>query len=268
MRTGRPHAGRTVNTGPWTSHIPVHEASGFHVVRSGSCEFGRTNGDRVTLHPGDVVFVPHGASHHLSGAASTQLICGAYFLDRTRPHPLLAELPDFVHVTARGTFKAAVDLLDAELEHPGRGAEAATRALVDMLLLHMLRTWFDDHPECAWALHDKAITKALHAIHHEPHRPWTVESLGDEAGLSRAAFAKQFATLVGQPPLAYLTWWRMTTAARLLKETDAPLGALAARTGYTSEFAFAKAFKREHGVAPGEYRRHYSRSDSLRSIAL
>jgi AraC-like DNA-binding protein len=74
-------------------------------------------------------------------------------------------------------------------------------------------------------------------------------------GLSRAAFAKRFAQLVGRSPLAYLTWWRMTTAARALRDTDAPLAAVAARAGYTSEFAFAKAFKREFGIAPGGYRR-------------
>ena len=82
-----------------------------------------------------------------------------------------------------------------------------------------------------------------------------MDDIGAAAGLSRAAFARRFATLVGQPPLAYLTWWRMTTAARLLNSTDAPLSKVAARIGYTSEFAFAKAFKREHGTAPGEYRR-------------
>jgi AraC-like DNA-binding protein len=84
-----------------------------------------------------------------------------------------------------------------------------------------------------------------------------VETLGAEAGLSRAAFARRFSALVGQPPLAYLTWWRMTTAARLLRETDSPLSTVAKQTGYTSEFAFARAFKREYGTAPGGYRRAF-----------
>ncbi|MDG4863395.1 helix-turn-helix transcriptional regulator, partial [Streptomyces sp. T-3] len=88
-----------------------------------------------------------------------------------------------------------------------------------------------------------------------PARPWTVEDLGARAGLSRAAFARRFTALVGQPPLAYLTWWRMTTAGRLLREADAPLRTVAEQAGYTSEFAFAKAFKREYGMAPGQYRK-------------
>lgn len=92
-------------------------------------------------------------------------------------------------------------------------------------------------------------------MHDDAAASWTVESLAARAGLSRAAFARRFATLVGEPPMAYLTRWRMTTAARMLRESDAPLTTVAARTGYGSEFAFAKAFKREYGLAPGGYRR-------------
>ncbi len=75
------------------------------------------------------------------------------------------------------------------------------------------------------------------------------------AGLSRAAFSRKFAALVGQPPMAYLTWWRMATAARLLRDSEASLGVIARRVGYTSEYAFANAFKRQYGIAPGRYRR-------------
>jgi AraC-like DNA-binding protein len=82
-----------------------------------------------------------------------------------------------------------------------------------------------------------------------------VAGLGAAGGLSRAAFARRFAALVGEPPLTYLTWWRMTTAGRLLRDDDLSLRQVAQRTGYASEFAFAKAFKREYGVAPGRYRR-------------
>jgi AraC-like DNA-binding protein len=95
-------------------------------------------------------------------------------------------------------------------------------------------------------------------VHADPARPWTVEELGTRAGLSRAAFARRFATLVGRPPLTYVTWWRMVTAGRLLREEDIPLRLVAQRTGYTSEFAFAKAFRREYGVAPGTYRKRAS----------
>nr|WP_018500540.1 helix-turn-helix transcriptional regulator [Parafrankia discariae] len=82
-----------------------------------------------------------------------------------------------------------------------------------------------------------------------------MEQLGAEAGLSRATFTRRFTALVGEPPLAYLTRWRLTTAARILRQQDIPLSAVAHRVGYTSEFAFVKAFKREYGLVPGNYRR-------------
>ncbi|MGH3242537.1 MAG: helix-turn-helix transcriptional regulator, partial [Spirillospora sp.] len=104
------------------------------------------------------------------------------------------------------------------------------------------------------ALQDPAVATALRGIHHEPERPWTVQSLADAAQLSRAAFARRFAELAGTPPLTYLTWWRMTIAARLLRTTDLPLRSVADRVGYASDFAFAKAFRREYGESPGRFR--------------
>jgi AraC-like DNA-binding protein len=104
------------------------------------------------------------------------------------------------------------------------------------------------------ALTDPAIAAALTAIHDAPDRPWTVAELGARAGLSRAAFANRFTALVGQPPLTYLTWWRMTIAARLLRRSGTPLRVVARRAGYSSDVAFAAAFKREYGITPGRYR--------------
>jgi AraC-like DNA-binding protein len=93
------------------------------------------------------------------------------------------------------------------------------------------------------------------AMHGDPARPWTVGELAARTGLSRSAFARRFTALVGRPPLTYLGWWRMTMAAKRLRESDAPLSVVAKQIGYTSEFAFANAFKREYGIAPGRYRR-------------
>ncbi|WP_243715096.1 helix-turn-helix transcriptional regulator [Micromonospora sp. KC207] len=152
-------------------------------------------------------------------------------------------------------------LLAAELERPRLGTDAAVPALLDTLLLYILHIWFNEQPArgstTGWAaaLNDPPVTAALHAIHRAPAAPWTVAKLAAEAGLSRAPFARRFATLIGQPPLSYLTWWRMTTAARLLRASDAPSKSIAAQVGYASEFAFANAFERTHGTAPGTFRR-------------
>ncbi|MET9435373.1 AraC family transcriptional regulator [Streptomyces sp. NPDC006551] len=296
MRTGRPHSSRTVRTGPWGWRFPASKGAGFHVLTQGSAWLLHPDATPpVRLEPGDVVLLAHGSRHGLAddpatplveaatlpdgswptephrgpaGPADTLLLCGAYQVNRARAHPLFAELPPFLLVrTGRGgghaEVRAAVELLGAELADPRPGSDAIVPSLLDVLLVHLIRTWWlteraDRTTGWSAALSDPAVAAALQAIHADPARPWTVEELGTRAGLSRAAFARRFTTLVGRPPLAYLTWWRMTTAGRLLRTDDTPLRTVAGRAGYSSEFAFAKAFKREYGVAPGQYRRRSS----------
>jgi len=285
MRTGRPHSAEIRKCAPWAVRAEPFSGAGFHVVLEGTCWLIPPAGAAITLGPGDVVCLPHGGGHTLVDSPSTPfgeapsaslaelvpsadngegattiLLCGAYTLDQTRPHPLFRELPEVIHLPAslgrRSPLRAAVDLLGDEVANPGQGTEAVVSALLDVLLLYILRAWLDGDPATGWAaaLDDPAVATALRHIHQEPARQWTVESLGGRAGLSRAAFARRFTSLVGKAPLGYLTWWRMTLAAQLLRDSDKPLQTVAQRTGYTSEFAFAKAFKREHGLAPGRYR--------------
>ncbi|MFF1381579.1 AraC family transcriptional regulator [Streptomyces sp. NPDC058308] len=202
-----------------------------------------------------------------AGGPSTVMICGAYLLDENRPHPLLTELPGLIHLTAADgagdPLRAVLGLLVAELNDPQPGTDTIVTSFLDTLLLLILRTWWlgvrgstGDHSGWAAALAHPAVAAALRAIHSDPAHPWTVSELGALGSLSRAPFARRFTETVGTPPLAYLTWWRMTTAAGRLREPDGvPLRAVAERAGYTSEFAFAKAFKREFGMAPGQYRK-------------
>lgn len=194
------------------------------------------------------------------GGPVTRVLCGAYQLDPLRAHPLLLTLPDLIHLLAqsgrRPELHSAVQLLAAELENPRLGTDAVVPALLDTLLLYILRIWFDEQPARAattgWAaaLNDPSVTAALHAIHRDPAAPWTGAKLAAEAGLTRAPFARRFATLIGQPPLGYLTWWRMTTAARLLRTSDAPLRSIAAQVGYTSEFALPTRSNAPTGAHP------------------
>lgn len=305
MRTGEPRSALVEWAAPWGQRFrTVQGAAGFQIVLRGPCWFIPEDGDPFPLAVGDVVFLPHESRHGLADSPSTPLadhlcdpqddvrferryaaapagrarpgspatvtLCGAYQLDAARVHPLLNDLPPLLHLPARlgrhPRLRAAVDLLGAELEEPQPGAGALVPALLDTLLLYILRAWLADQPvggeATGWAaaLADPAISTALEALHRDPARPWTVAGLGAEAGLSRAAFSRRFTALVGRPPLAYLTWWRLTTAMRLLRDSDAPLNVVAEQVGYGSEFAFANAFKREFDLPPGRYRRDHRTS--------
>jgi AraC-like DNA-binding protein len=184
---------------------------------------------------------------------------------------LLTELPSVVHLPARvgqrSELPLAVGLLGRELGSNRPGGDTLVPHLLDMLVVYILRTYLEEAaseegPGCgfAGAMRDPAVHAAIQAVHLDPAHPWTVAELGERAGLSRAAFSRRFTALVGQSPLAYVTWWRLTTAARLLRENDAPISAIATRVGYSSQFAFANAFKREFGRSPGRYR-EAARSD-------
>lgn len=266
MRTGRPHSGLQRRRAPWSSAFPASDGAGFHVVLQGGCRFEPPDGSPVTLGVGDVLFLPREPGHRLASTtdAETVLLCGSYQLDGARPHPLWTALPPFVHIPARigdpTPLRAAIDLLGAELAADRPGAGAMIPAILDTLLVCMLRHWIDTGSETgghgwAAAMRDPAIVKALTALHETPAGNWTVAALAATAGLSRSGFSQRFTEMIGQAPVAYLTWWRMTLAAKSLRETDAPIAVVAREVGYASEFAFAKAFKRELGVAPGAYRK-------------
>ncbi|MFD8562960.1 DUF4158 domain-containing protein [Streptosporangium canum] len=201
---------------------------------------------------------------------STVLLSGTYPIDQRQCHPVVNDLPEIIHLPAHlgqhPPLRTAIGQISEEIRHPSIGSDGVLSALLETLLLYILRAWYQDHgtgPGWGPALNDPAISTVLCRIHHNPERQWTVEGLGAEAGLSRAAFARRFTALVGQPPLTYLTWSRMGVAAQMLRNSDAPLGTVAQRVGYTSEFAFSNAFKRTHGAAPGAYRRR-NRSLQLR----
>jgi AraC-like DNA-binding protein len=295
-RTGPPLSLRLELRSPWALRSAEGAGAAFHVVLQGVCWLLLTDdSDPQALGPGDIVLLPRGAPHVVADdprtppvdvpcldgsnpidsetlgghGARSLLLSGGYRLDWSRPHPLLAALPEVLHVAAaparHQSLRAAIALLGEELESDRPGRSAILPALIDAMFPLIVRAWIDNDPPCAegdWplALTDPAIAGALEEIHADPQRNWTVESLAHEAGLSRAAFARRFARAVGEPPLAYLTRWRMTVAGRLLRESNLTLAAVTRRVGYTSEFAFAKAFKRDYGMAPGAYRRTSSRA--------
>lgn len=122
----------------------------------------------------------------------------------------------------------------------------------------MLRVWFarDEAAAPGWyrAQADPVVGPALKLLYNDPAHPWTVASLAAATGMSRAALARRFTALVGEPPMAFLTGWRLTLAADLLREPGATIGSVAAQVGYSSPFALSTAFKRERGISPRDFR--------------
>jgi AraC-like DNA-binding protein len=219
------------------------------------------------------VGAPHGLSHAparlgslpaavlgddaLSGADAV-FLCGAYWLTHGRAHPYLRTMPDVVAVSPdydrNRHLRPLVELLDAEVSEATPGAEVSRPALLDLLLTQVLREWLARNPADA-GIGDPAVAAAIRLMRDDPEKPWTVERLSEEAGLARRNFTRRFTAAAGKPPRAYLTELRLAYGARLLRESDAPLAAIARRVGYSTEFAFGGAFRREYGISPGRFRR-------------
>ncbi|MFF5210447.1 AraC family transcriptional regulator [Streptosporangium sp. NPDC000396] len=190
---------------------------------------------------------------------ATVMIRGAYELRGDVGDRLLDMLPPLAVVPAGPRTRAALDLLATEVACDEPGQDAILDRLLDLVLVLALRAWCA-RPESAFpawhrALADPAIGDALRLLHEDPAHRWTVAMLAAKVGMSRAAFAARFTGLVGEPPLTYLTGWRMTLAADLLRDTEATVAAVAREVGYEDAFAFSVAFKRARGVSPSVWRR-------------
>ncbi|MFF4444293.1 AraC family transcriptional regulator [Streptomyces sp. NPDC001502] len=215
---------------------------------------GRRGGPEAGGEPGE----PGGLRGGPGGVV--EMLCGKYRLDRSRAHPLMAELPQIVHlpsrVGARPELRSAIDLLGRELGEQRPGSGIAVPGLLDLLLVYMIRSWVAEGGSGTWpaVLGDPVAAGALRALHADPAAPWTNERLAAQVGVSRPTLARRFASLVGRPPMAYLTWWRLSLAAAALRESEEPLAAVARRVGYGSPYALSHAFSREFGTTPGRYR--------------
>ncbi|WP_431043645.1 AraC family transcriptional regulator [Streptomyces sp. P1-3] len=194
-------------------------------------------------------------------AARTVLMAGAYHVRGEVPERLLRVLPPVLVVPDDHDCTAMRDYLEAQLLEGGAGGagrQIVLDRLLDWLLVCTLRDWFA-RPEAetpGWyrALGDEVVGPVLRALHEAPGEPWTLASLADRAGVSRTTLAKRFHDLVGEPPLAYLTQWRMALAADLLVEPAATVASVARRVGYADAFGFSAAFKRVRGVSPSAFR--------------
>jgi AraC-like DNA-binding protein len=287
--------GRAELRAPWGIRFPAADTLTFHMVDAGGCWLRSPAADGpLKLDTGDVVVLPHGDAHTLGDrpgrgtgkvyditdvqhrvpcpvfrnaatGAPTTLVCGAVRFRRTGEW-LLGLLPPVLHVPAgtaeAGRLRPVLALLADETAQSRPGGEAMVSRLCDVIVIEVLRVWIDTAPgHAGWlaGLRDPRIAAALGQLHAAPDRAWTVVSLAQAAGMSRSRFALRFAELVGATPVRYLTEWRLYRAAELLADPVHSLRTVAQHSGYASEAAFSKAFKRRFGVSPDAYRRNRDR---------
>ena len=224
---------------------------------------------QVVIHPGQHCTTPAGEdlaqamdlgvrSWGNSPDGTTSMLIGTYERQSEIGQRLLSVLPKLVVLSREDWHSPLVPLLAQEMVKDEPGQAAVLDRLLDLLLVAVLREWFAGHQAAApgWyrAQGDPIVGKALRMLQNNPAEPWTVATLAATIGVSRAALARRFAELVGEPPMGFLTAWRLALAADLLRERDTTIGAVALQVGYSNAFALSTAFKRVRGVSPKEHR--------------
>jgi AraC-like DNA-binding protein len=213
----------------------------------------------------------------------TNIIGGTFFVENHESHPLLKVLPTFLHFSgASGEsgdgsrvadwFETTLRFLSSEAAARKPGSETIITRLSDILFIQAVRAYAntvsDGQPNWFAAAADPQIGEAIANIHLAPQNSWTVEQLAALSGMSRSAFANWFTKLVGEPPLRYLSRWRMHKAIEMIRENRLTTAEIASLVGYESEAAFSKAFKKWNGQSPGAYRRSGAGENCLEPQAL
>lgn len=263
----------------------------FHAVAAGSC-ISRLDGIE-RLEEGDVVMYPHGDAHvlasdetiaptpvggllpplspeqlavvkHGGGGSLTRLVCGFVHCDEGVFNPLAAGLPKVLCGRSTGRqgpnpLHGLLQLALSEAATPRPGTTTLLTRLTEVMFVEVLRTYMESLPaeQTGWfaGLRDPFVGRALQQLHAAPDRHWTVEELGRAVGLSRSALVDRFNALIGQPPMTYLTQWRIQLATQLLRDSHTSVAAIGSQVGYASETAFNRAFRRVVGLPPAAWRR-------------
>lgn len=252
---------------------PIHLNPGDSAIARGPDHYtvsdSPTTAPQVVIHPGQRCTTVDGQDvyedmnlgvrtwgNSLDGA--TTMLIGTYVMDGEVTRRLLDALPSVLLVPQEDTGTHLIDLLATEVTREAPGQKAILNRLLDLILVSVLRAWFarPDAEAPTWYLAsgDPVVGAALKMIHNNPAHPWTVAELANGAGASRAAFARRFNDMIGEPPMTYLTRWRLSVAADLLLNMDVTIGAVAHQVGYGSPYALSNAFKRQHGVSPKVFR--------------
>ncbi|HEX9505399.1 MAG TPA: AraC family transcriptional regulator [Acidimicrobiia bacterium] len=278
---------------PWGFRVADSAVAKFHLLLEGSCVLTAKGEERIQLHAGEFVLLPHGdghvvkdrrgskvqrlerilADHDVDANATlefggrgrrTRLVCGGFALGDRLPPELVRLLPLVVRLDADATgLHRWIEPLFAFLHDDTQpGAAAVFSKIADVFLTQTLRSYLIAANEAGVVglahLSDPAIAKAVELLRDRPDGRWTVADLARDVGMSRSRFSARFGELVGETPMRFLSKVRLTHAAGLLITTNDNLYTIARAAGYESEASFSKAFKRSFGRAPGEYRRERS----------
>ena len=287
---------RTELTSPWGICVPTKpNVARFHIVIRGQCWLQVEDDEGVHMSNGDLVVIPHGATHVISDQATTParplgevlddadypgegtlvyggggagccLVCGEFAFDDLGSHPLLENLPRKLYVPGDSSYNtqwldSAMGFIAHEAAKLEPGANAIIDRLAEIILIQVIRATLASNQEPIPFLSvfaDARINKVLSAIHADPALDWSVERLGQLVNMSRSSFSNRFTELANMTPLQYVIFVRLERASRLLVETDTPLISVAERVGYKSEAAFSQAFKKQYNMRPGEFRRSFN----------
>jgi len=273
---------------PQAQHVAV-----YHLVTAGSCEVMFTGEAPQQARTHDLIVIPGGEAHVIGGdlAATranlgplitqngpdavprvayggggevTRLVCGYLACDSILFKTILSALPRLMIIGmqdgARGQWLASsLRFSVAEYAFPNAGSNTVLAKLSELMFVEAIRRHTESLPsdQQGWlaGLRDRYVGRTLSLMHSKPAHAWTVDELADHVGLSRSALGERFVAVIGQPPMQYLTRWRLQLAADLLQGSRRTVAAIAADVGYESEAAFSRAFKRELGAAPATWRR-------------
>ena len=295
LRPQRQGSGAIDFGGDWRAKFPAHRGVRCYAVSRGECFIGVQGvGEPIHLIRDDCVLLASGTPFWMGSASNATpiatsdlglfaqdsistvngggacvLVGGHFLLDNAHERLLSRALPPLVVVRDKGQREAlgsALKGLWLELKSPQPGSRLVVDHLNQMMLIFALRLYVSSGAQqpMGWlsALADKRIAKALAAIHGSFEQHWTLHALATQAGTSRTIFAQRFKALVGLTPMAYLTEWRMMTAAQRLRESNMPISEIALAVGYGSGTSFGTAFRKTFGVAPSVYARQGKAADA------
>jgi AraC-like DNA-binding protein len=272
---------------PGAGHVII-----YHLVTEGRASARLEDGDRMTLDAGDIVIFPHGDAHFLEngpptksvdmenelaricsqglklsraggGGEVTRFVCGFMACEPRLSQVFLSGLPPVFKVSIRNDasgrwLENSIRFSVNEADASRAGGEAVLAKLSEVLFVETLRAYIADLPreQTGWlaGARDSEVGKTLALMHRNPAHPWTIASLAKEAGASRSVLAERFRHYLNEPPMAYLTRWRLQLGTQMLASTSYSVAQIASEVGYESEAAFNRAFKREFEIPPARFR--------------